>query len=726
MPLREIHAPGARRPSRVTPKAIAVLATLAEQGGRVVSRDVLLATVWPGTLPTDDVVTQAITQLRKAFGDERGNPRYIETIAKNGYRLLPDVDVLDATGVPGSESHVRTEDVPVPAEGAGPVRGHPPAPSVLRGDWRAILGAIAVAGLLVSLMLAWSLRHEPPRAAMPDAYSTDGVAAAVRLITSIPGVESSPSLSPDAALVAYVAIPAGKRHSAIMVQTTNPSSPRQLSHPGEHANDSAPAWSPDGREIAFLRTVPGKECQVLVMPVNGGAERAVGTCDPRNEPTFDWTADGGGLVFGSRGTATGGAGIRLLDLATGEWRLLDFGATARDMDILPRFSPDGRWIVFVRNSPVGDLWRLPATGGTAQRLTRMHADIRGWDWMPDGRAVVLSRWSGSESRLWQVDLETGATRDLGISDGFEPSTAAKAPALAFVESRNYFGIHRVQLGGTHEVARLLPSSGRDRLPTIGPDGHQLVFTSDRAGQFGVWWSDLRQADSLRLIEGLRPETRLPLDWSHDSRCVLVVGEGTSGLGLHEVALASGRVTRLASPEPDVLQGLYVPGDPKRLLVVAGAEQGHLHLRLYDRRQRPWRALATLEDVAMAQVDRANRRVLFARPGQPGLWQSDLDLSPASVRQIDSVWPEVGRYRSWAVSRGGEVYFLDRTPECATALRRLGDTDPRFCVDRNRRSGPNGFSISPDGDVMYITLSFWDGGDIGFTYLPVDSAVAGSP
>ncbi|WP_241200651.1 winged helix-turn-helix domain-containing protein, partial [Lysobacter enzymogenes] len=91
IPLREIRAPGARRPRRITPKAMGVLLVLVDHADRVVSRDALLAEVWPDTLPTDDVVTQAITQLRKAFDEDRGNPRYIETIAKNGYRLLAKV-----------------------------------------------------------------------------------------------------------------------------------------------------------------------------------------------------------------------------------------------------------------------------------------------------------------------------------------------------------------------------------------------------------------------------------------------------------------------------------------------------------------------------------------------------------------------------------------------------------------------------------------------------------
>src|SRR5690606_2589090 len=88
-------APGARRPFRVTPKAMAVLLVLVENADKVVSRDTLLATVWPDTLPSDDVLTQAVTQLRKAFHEVRGDPQYIETIAKGGYRLLATVENLD-------------------------------------------------------------------------------------------------------------------------------------------------------------------------------------------------------------------------------------------------------------------------------------------------------------------------------------------------------------------------------------------------------------------------------------------------------------------------------------------------------------------------------------------------------------------------------------------------------------------------------------------------------
>jgi hypothetical protein len=315
-------------------------------------------------------------------------------------------------------------------------------------------------------------------------------------------------------------------------------------------------------------------------------------------------------------------------------------------------------------------------------------------------------------------------RDMGLQDAMEPTIATRTPALAFTEARNYFGIHRVALGGRHEVERMFASSGRDRLPVIAPDDRQLVFTSDRSGEFGLWWTDLRRPDSLRLINGLRPESWHPPDWSRDSRRLLVVGEGDSGFGLYEVTPSSGQVVRLPSPEANVVQALYVPANDRRVLMVAGVEEGRLRLALYDRRVQPWRLVSAISDVAVARVDEAGQRVLFARPGRPGLWQADLDLSAGSVRQIDNEVPEVARYRAWSVGSDGRIYYFERTTDCASALRRLGDDKPLLCVDRNRRSGPSGFSLAPRNDAIYVTLSLWDGGDIGFMPLTIQPEAVG--
>jgi len=93
------------REARLEPKVMRVLVYLMERHGEVVSRHDLEANVWSGMVVTDDAVTNTVIKLRKALGDSARNPRYIETIAKSGYRLFADVEILAqaATGVVGDE-----------------------------------------------------------------------------------------------------------------------------------------------------------------------------------------------------------------------------------------------------------------------------------------------------------------------------------------------------------------------------------------------------------------------------------------------------------------------------------------------------------------------------------------------------------------------------------------------------------------------------------------------
>ena len=73
---------------RIEPKAMELLAALAARAGEVVSRETLLAEVWPGVVVGDEALTQAIIKLRRALGDDPKKPVYIETISKRGYRLI--------------------------------------------------------------------------------------------------------------------------------------------------------------------------------------------------------------------------------------------------------------------------------------------------------------------------------------------------------------------------------------------------------------------------------------------------------------------------------------------------------------------------------------------------------------------------------------------------------------------------------------------------------------
>ena len=751
VPLREVTAPGARRPRRLTPKAMAVLQVLVEQAGRVVSRDTLLARVWPDTLPTDDVLTQAVTQLRKAFGERRGDTRYIETIAKTGYRLLAPVQAVAPATVLQAPA-VGAATAPGGPPGDGPVPqaavASPTAPAsttALRRGWRTPVAALAVlitvAGLAAGLWLrsagngtgdAGSGTPQVAQAAWAAVSATGE--RPYRMITSAPGFEISPTLSPDAAMVAYSATVPGRRGTVILVQTTDQAQPRQLSFPDDAVSDRVPAWSPDGREIAWLRVGPGEACAVLVAAVNGGEQRQVGTCRQDDMLSFDWTPDGRGLVFGSMSTRDGLTGLRVLDLSSGQWRAIAYPVSHNDQDHAPRYSPDGRWIAFVRNPQLGDVWRVPAAGGTPERLTMLNAEIRGLDWLPDGRSLVFGRRIDSETRLYRLDLEGRQLFDLGVRDAQTPVVASNAPMMAFVRRQPRFGIFRFERSGpSGSDADALPagthlfaSTGRDTQPSIAPDGRQLVFTSNRSGDFALWWADLERPESLRMIGGLHPTTGNLPQWSPAGDRFVIHGRTSRDGkgGLFEVMPDSGQIAPLPVPGPLPLQAVYPP-DAGAMLVVEHDGADEMRLVLYDRSVRPWREQAALQDVATVRVDVANGRVLFTRVSANGLWEADLALSPGSVRRVDPRAPVRWRYQTWAVDEAGVVEYVEQLPNCRTSLRRIGGLAAPVreaasrCIDADRLSSTTGFSMSAAQQALYLSLTTDDGTDIAFMALPAE-------
>ena len=78
----------------VKPKTMEVLVALADAAGEVVTREQLLEKVWQNAYVTDDVITQAVRELRRTLGDEFRKPAFVETVPRRGYRLLQPVRAL--------------------------------------------------------------------------------------------------------------------------------------------------------------------------------------------------------------------------------------------------------------------------------------------------------------------------------------------------------------------------------------------------------------------------------------------------------------------------------------------------------------------------------------------------------------------------------------------------------------------------------------------------------
>lgn len=157
--------------TRLEPKVMQVLVLLAAHAGQVVAKERLIQTVWPDAFVTDDVLTRAISELRRVFGDDAKESRFIQTIPKSGYRLIARVSSSGAdqeTAAPGQHVHLETvaagdDHVIAPLTKTGRRTHHQTRwRSWKLGLWAISLAAVIVVGVVVLNRLRSDMQV-PPR-----------------------------------------------------------------------------------------------------------------------------------------------------------------------------------------------------------------------------------------------------------------------------------------------------------------------------------------------------------------------------------------------------------------------------------------------------------------------------------------------------------------------------------------------------------------------------------
>lgn len=587
----QLHDHG--RETRLTPKAMAVLRELMLRQNLVVRRDDLLGLVWRDGFPTDDVLTHAIKELRRALGDDPRQPAIIETIPRVGYRLRASV-----RAVPGPESHdaiapplAAANDAPelhpespesaavvsaalaaaAASESARVLRGEPaPAPVAvpararrgLRMAWIPLAVLAAGAALLAAFQLGRNDTAAPARAEPAAPTAAAATRSAPVAITSDPGSEYFPALSPDGSSVAYVAAKEGSTDDALLVKSRDPAALAVTLVPARAGIWLVrPIWSPDGARISFAEVdVAADTCVLRIVPASGGPVQTVSPCETGLIDNGDWAPDGKTLYTSFSYTSQPGSrGIAAVDVASGEATLLEYNPREPDdTDVGPRVSPDGRFIVFRRGtSPYADLWIVPAGGGEARLLAKFGAGLRGHAWTPDGAGVIASSDHSGKQALYRVDVQSGAIVPLGIENASFPSVARRAGYVAYHHEYELAQMVAYELrDGVPSQGRLVvPASRSDFLPVLSPSGRRMAFISARSGEPQVWVHDFDtgQASAMSAEDHSMPE--MP-QWAPDESAVLYVSRGQGTSRLVHVDLATRRRSWLTPEDERVRFGSY--------------------------------------------------------------------------------------------------------------------------------------------------------------------------
>ncbi|MDQ2900302.1 MAG: winged helix-turn-helix domain-containing protein [Acidobacteriota bacterium] len=226
---------------RIQEQPFKVLAALLERPGEVVPREELVRLLWPdGTfVDFDRGLNAAVTRLRQALADSAENPRYVETLARRGYRFLSQVETVSSS---------------TPAEvDAGSRRLK--ISSVHRNWWIALASAVLLL-LIVTMALVIPRKQRETR---------------FEQITRDPGLATDPAVSPDGKLLAY-ASDRGAQNLNVWVRQLAPGGKAvQLTH--EDSDAHQPWFSPDGTTIVYRSERDGGG--LYVIPSIGGEPKRI-------------------------------------------------------------------------------------------------------------------------------------------------------------------------------------------------------------------------------------------------------------------------------------------------------------------------------------------------------------------------------------------------------------------------------------------------------------------
>lgn len=633
-----------------------VLVTLAAREGAVVSRRALIESVWAEVAVGEEVLTRAISILRRALGDDARRPRVIETVFKRGYRLMtPVTPVRPSASDDGDVPIAEPEAAPALDPGLEPEPAVQPGPAALPRPWHrvalvaSVVALVSIAGLLLAARRGAD-GASTGGAAEPVVLPTFGPEALLPL-TTLPGHEFGARFAPDGESFAFVweGMDGGDNYD-IYVQRIGEVEPLRLTT--SPAAERSPAWLPDGDRLVYVRT--GPDGGIFLRPLIGGAERRI--VDARFADIGGTTVspDGRFVAFGARERDDLPYKLLRVDLDDLGLETLLEPSAGVERDFSPTWSPDGESIAFGRAlGSMGDedLWLLPLVGGpggVADRPRRLSFDreyISGATWMPDGASLVYSSRRSGFSQLWQLFLD-GGSRALSTS-----LTRLMVPSIS--RDGRHLGVTRKIVehniwfaeSPTETPRRLVASTRLDLSPTFAPDGRTLAFISHRSGNPELWISRRDGSNLQRLTDFGGLQVQHPR-WSPDgsrlvvetreaegNRLVLVAANGSGASPLSELEGA-----RLGSWSPD-----------GRSILHAAERDGVWQVRRYELETRIREAL-TVEGGYAAQETEDG--LFFTRRDRDGLWRQDTNGTRLVLEGFAR-----HRYGQWQVVGSG-LFYLD--------------------------------------------------------------------
>ncbi len=547
-------------PIHVEPRVMHVMVCMASRPGEVVLRNEILETVWANVVVNEEATTQAISRLRQVLGDESRAPRFIETIPKTGYRLIAPLSPAEgraeeATPPPRETGRSLRRGAILIGIGAAvllisqwlPEREVGPDQAVILVDTpftsfpgREVLPAISPDGTQV--VFSW----DGDKGGQYDLYLKQENSETPLQLTDNPGNEGHSTWSPDGTTIAFggeregvegiFTIPAiggvqrnlidlplllfgidwspsdewivystrdatGEPKRLYLLSTTD-NSTHALTEPSlRMMGDRLPAFSPDGRTVAFVRGSIGNKEDIYIIPVEGGEPRRV-TRVNRQLKGLAWTRNGEHLV-----TAAGP------DLA-GEYRLWRVTLSDGSINWLPT---RGKRVSRPSTARLADrlvyedqifecsIARSPLEGGeeAVNMVSSTRTDFAA-GYSPDGSRIVFISTRSGNPEVWICDSEGGSLRKLTSFDGAYvgiPVWSHDSQRIAFNATTGEFDAIYVSGVESGSLNMITKGTTNDKALAWSADGQSIYYRTDCESKWELRRIALESGEKTSIYQG---------------------------------------------------------------------------------------------------------------------------------------------------------------------------------------------------------------------------------
>lgn len=691
---------------RLQYQPLRVLLALLEHSGEAVTRDEIRERLWPedSVQDFDNSLRVAIAKLRQAFGDDADSPRYIETLPRRGYRWIYPISVHDAKpNLVGPAHHsVRATNSMALRDGYVPPKPSPLIAS--EPSRRTILGRRILVSLslwLAVMAAVWFLRPQQP---VPE--------PSVSPLTTYPGLEYMPALSPDGKRVAFAWTgPNATDPYRVYVKKIGEDYAQPVTDTPSGACDSNPVWTPDGRFILFFRRF-GNESGIYRVAELGGAAQLLKTMSLHGGPVrrgrFAVSPSGNALAYPDIVPGQQQIALFLFDMKTLQSRQLTFPPPTAQGDSDPAFSRNGKAVAFERDTlDLEQVHLVPTIGGSERPLTNdKYSDISGLAWTLDNRQLLLGG-----RQLRKISTSEGGQTPAALPNLSGPVLYPdlRGNRLAYSQAWDNANIWKLDLRYPTEAdgvpTKLISSTRQQAAASFSPDGSQIAFQSDRSGSWEIWKANRDGSNAVQLTRFHGALTGTPR-WSPNGRQIAFDSRDSGNSEIYAIA-SDGGTPRQATASSS---GGMVPAwsHDGRWIYYSSQRNGVTNIWKTPATGGAERQVTTKGGIYAAESSDGKYLYYSRSQGDPTLWRVALN---GSGEQSLIGAPKPFGCSHWALAASG-IYIVDQNGDLnyydfdrrnATKVMH----HPEFLTDWSLAVSPDGHEIvwaqvdSRSSDLMLV-------------------------